>query len=67
MTYADSSADDRIPKYGQAVREIEAFVHKQSPFLGQWFADINIEDLESLDRGSGFGIFSVFWLVRAPR
>jgi 2-polyprenyl-3-methyl-5-hydroxy-6-metoxy-1,4-benzoquinol methylase len=58
MTYADWSADDRLPESDEDFREIEAYVLDQAPWLMSWFAGIELSGKRCLDLGSGSGIFS---------
>ena len=58
MTYADWSADKRMPETEEDFRRIEAFVMDEAPWLMSWFAGLDLSGHRCLDLGSGSGIFS---------
>ena len=64
MTYADWSADDRLPENEEDFRAIETYVLEESPFLRDWFARLDLGGRQTLDLGCGSGIFSTLLAQR---
>ena len=60
MTYADWSAEDRIPGQASEFLELESYVRRTGPWLYDWFSEQDFEGVDCLDLGSGSGIFSSF-------